>query len=478
MRSESSIRLICPTRLTKLSQAARHGLVIARRTFLRRQGVLLSLPMGGKLRSTGCPERRKSGGYGAFVLVVFISTKGSRSLRNLRYPDASDWETLGFKISRDSKITNILAKVSSIDNLIAAYDAIKSKPGNITPGIRSETLDGITKGKLELLSSELIRGRFKFKPSRRVIIPKKSGGERPLSIPSPIDKVVHQAMKQQLDLLFNPIFYDCSHGFRPERGCHTAFNQIKITFGGINWVIEGDIRDCFEDIKFDVLYPLIARFVADQGFEILVRKFYRAGFMVNGYRQVTGGLLQGRPVRPVFINIVLHELDKFILGIKEEVDLLYRRPRQNPEYTKLIRRDSNKTSVQVLEDRKTIIKNRIPSRIYSLHNTRLRYIRYADDFIVGIAGSKDYVVRVKIRIAEFLINELGLKINIEKTKVTNLISDRVLFLGAWIHRTPRRKLPFKGGKILTPRVLISAPVTTLIKKLIGDGIGVQTRRGG
>lgn len=116
---------------------------------------------------------------------------------------------------------------------MAAYDTIKSKPGNITPGIRKETLDGIRKEKLVNLSSELLRGRFAFKPARRVIIPKKSGGQRPLSIPSPIDKLVHQAIRQQLNIIFDPLFMDRSHGFRPNRGCHTTFNYIKIKFSNI-----------------------------------------------------------------------------------------------------------------------------------------------------------------------------------------------------------------------------------------------------
>lgn len=233
MRSGSLIGLTPSTHLIKLGQTARDKLH-ACRTPLNHKGVLLSLPMRNKLISIGCPENRKVWGARSLHTSWSKSTKEDRFIRNLESTDTSDLKKLGFVISSGKKISNILVKVGAVDNLMAAYDTIKSKPGNITVGVRNETLDGISKIKLEKLSSELIRGRFKFQPSRRVIIPKKSGGERPLSIPSPIDKIVHQAIKQQLELVFDPLFLECSHGFRTGRGCHTAFNQIKMKFGGVN----------------------------------------------------------------------------------------------------------------------------------------------------------------------------------------------------------------------------------------------------
>ena len=147
---------------------------------------------------------------------------------------AADLEGAGFKISKDHKIINLLARVASMENLVVAYDKIKSKPGNITPGITGETLDGMRMKKLEQLAEAVHRGRFQFMPARRVMVPKKNGGERLLSIPSPKDKIVHQAIRQQLRLVFDPLFSDHSHGFRPKRGCHRAFNDIKMRFGGIN----------------------------------------------------------------------------------------------------------------------------------------------------------------------------------------------------------------------------------------------------
>lgn len=183
---------------------------------------------------------------------------------------------------------------------------------------------------------------------------------------------------------------------------------------------------------------MIKRQVADNGFEILIRKFYKAGYIVNGHREISGGILQGRPLRPILINIVLHELDVYISQEQRKLDLAYKRPKANPEYTRLMRKE-NKREDKIKADRMLVIKNRVPRIIYGRENIRLKYIRYADDFIVGIAGDKEYAYEVKQKISDFLKRELGLNISINKTKVTHIISERVIFLGAEIHGTPRLK---------------------------------------
>jgi retron-type reverse transcriptase len=114
--------------------------------------------------------------------------------------------------------------------LIYAYENIKSKPGNMTPGVSPETLDGISKEKLEKLSASLRSEKFTFSPSRRIQIPKASGGTRPLSIASPMDKIVQEAMRLILEAIYDPLFLDCSHGFRPNRSCHTALKKVSQEF--------------------------------------------------------------------------------------------------------------------------------------------------------------------------------------------------------------------------------------------------------
>lgn len=125
---------------------------------------------------------------------------------------------------------NLYNLVSNVDTLIYAYENIKSKPGNMTPGVTPETIDGISKEKVQKLSDSLRDESFKFSPSRRVLIPKASGGSRPLSVASPMDKIVQEAMRMVLEAIYEPLFKECSHGFRPGKGCHTALKEVSQKF--------------------------------------------------------------------------------------------------------------------------------------------------------------------------------------------------------------------------------------------------------
>lgn len=384
---------------------------------------------------------------------------------------------MGFKVGTDHKITNILERISSKDRLVSAYYTIKFKTGSMIPGSDNKTLDGIRMDMVSHISSEIRRGRFMFKPARRVIIPKKRGGERPLSIPSPLDKIVHQRIKQQLEMVFEPKFLDTSHGFRPKRGCHRAFNDVKLHFGNVAWMIEGDISDCFPSIQVDVLLPLLCQEVGDKGFNDLIRKFFKAGYMVDGYKQLSEGILQGRPLRPLLMNIVLHELDVFIDQIIKGYSLVYKTPRHNPLYTRLIRREGKRLE-QIRQDRMTVVNQRIRSRGYNETNTIVRYVRYADDFIIGVAGNKATAEDIKGSTQSFLRKRLGIVMSRDKTKITHLIKDKAFFLGVYIHRTSPMKLPYKEGRIRRTRIVITAPIAMILNKLMGQSIGKKTSDGG
>lgn len=135
------------------------------------------------------------------------------------------------KNNPDQAITGKLYKlICDATFLEMAYNNIKSNPGNITPGVLSETLDGISKENFSELSESLKRETFRFKPGRRIKIPKASGGTRPLTIASPRDKIVQEAIRIILNAIYEPTFLESSHGFRPNRGCHTALEAIKLHF--------------------------------------------------------------------------------------------------------------------------------------------------------------------------------------------------------------------------------------------------------
>lgn len=218
--------------------------------------------------------------------------------------------------------------------------------------------------------------------------------------------------------------------------------------------------------------------MADKGFEILVRKFFLAGYMIERHQEAPEGILHGRPVSPIFINIVLNELDKYIVEERKKIMAHYKAPRHNLEYTKLIRWGAkDKTTQKTLTNPKQAIKQRIPGVVYDRANNRLWYIRYMGSFIIGIAGAKSFAIEKKEHIAQFLTKKLNLKMVIHKTKITNVATGRVIFLGIQVHKALRRKLPFKSGKFVAPHIMISAPVSCLIESLLLDGIGKKMGNG-
>lgn len=139
------------------------------------------------------------------------------------------------------------------NSLVYAYEKIKSKPGN-------QTLDAIDNKWFARMEKELQQGTYKFKNIRRVYIDKPKGKEkRPLGISSPRDKVVQRALAQALSRVYEPVFLNYSHGFRPGKGCHSALNQVRMQFNHSRWVIESDIRKCFDTIDHETMLKIVQR---------------------------------------------------------------------------------------------------------------------------------------------------------------------------------------------------------------------------
>lgn len=272
--------------------------------------------------------------------------------------------------------------VTSVDMLIYAYDNIKSKPGNMTPGTTPETLDGISLEKLEDLSKSLRSEKFTFSPSRRVEIPKASGGTRPLSIASPMDKIVQEAMRLVLEAIYEPLFADSSHGFRPNRSCHTALKKVSQEFQPVQWVIEGDLAKFFDTISHQKIMQIIENKIKDRRFTKLIRKALKAGYLAFGRPKINiVGTPQGSIVSPILANIFLHQLDLFVLSLKNEFDCGMKAPRSKAsryyEYHILKARKEG----DMVKMRKLISeRSREVSIDFGSENfKRLSYVRYADD---------------------------------------------------------------------------------------------------
>lgn len=318
------------------------------------------------------------------------------------------------------------------DFYLLAYNNIYAREGNLTGGDGS-AIDGFTTEKVEEIIALLRQERYYPKPGRRTYIPGKNGKLRPLGIPAFSDKLVQEVIRLLLQAVYEPIFKDSSHGFRPGRSCHTALVQLKTTGKGTNWVIEGDIEGFFDNIDHALLVQLLSRKISDGRFLNLIDRFLKAGYME--FRQVHNSLTgtpQGSIVSPILANIYLHELDVFMEQLCECYGKSKREKRRYRPYMELNmqrfyarKRGENELTAEQLKQMRTM-----PTcDPFDPDCIRVKYTRYADDFVVMITGSKDLAERIREEIRDFLWQKLHLKLSMEKTLITNLTDQPVRFLG-------------------------------------------------
>jgi group II intron reverse transcriptase/maturase len=320
-----------------------------------------------------------------------------------------------------------------------AYEKIKSSPGNMTAGTDGTTLDGFSYQVITDLIGNLRDETFQFKPAKRVFIPKANGKMRPLGIASPRDKVVQEGIRMILETIYDSpygaYFRDSSHGFRPNRSCHTALREFSRQWAGVTWIIEGDVQACFDEIDHHTLIALLKRKIADERFINLIWKALRAGYLWKKERNDTLiGSSQGSILSPMLANVYLHELDCFLERLKAKYDRGTERAK-NPEYYRILKR-RGKLLVQTngiwTPEIKTLTKQlrTLPSRKQDDPDfVRIKYIRYADDWIVGITGPKTLAETIKEEIRWFLKEDLKLQLSAEKTHITHAKSEEAFFLG-------------------------------------------------
>lgn len=329
------------------------------------------------------------------------------------------------------------------DLYVAAYEGIKSKPGNMTPGIDGSTLDGTSlEGTIRPIIEAIRSESFQFSKGRRIYIPKASGkGMRPLTIAPPREKMVQEVMRMIIEAIYDspegPTFRGSSHGFRHGRGTHTALETIRRDWDSTNWFIEGDIEGCFDNIDHHVLVDLLRRRIEDERFLNLVWKALRAGYMegTTGFNADLG-TPQGSIVSPILANVYLHELDLFVESLRARHEKGDKR-KPNPEYRAIQRRRlrlekkvgrSPEESAEIKELAKR--QRELPSFVPNDPDyIRIRYVRYADDWLVGVIGPKSLAMSIRDEIKEFLAETLHLTLSEEKTHIRHAKSEDAKFLG-------------------------------------------------
>src|SRR6058998_2696838 len=168
-------------------------------------------------------------------------------------------EALG-TISKQGKRINGLFRL--LEDRVLWYEAyahIYANNGAITPGVNEVTLDGFSEERVASIIMRLRNGTYRFQPTRRVYIPKKSGKKRPLGISSGDDKLVQEVVRIILERIYEPVFEESSHGFRPGRSPHTALEQIGNQWSAIKWIVDMDIRSYFDTINHELLMALLAK---------------------------------------------------------------------------------------------------------------------------------------------------------------------------------------------------------------------------
>ena len=224
-------------------------------------------------------------------------------------------------VRKDYMFQRIYRNLYNIEFYLMAYAKIYAKEGNMTQGIDGQTIDGMSLECIERLIESLKDCSYQPKPSKRVYIPKKNGDKRPLGIPSFEDKLIQEVVRLLLEAMYEKSFSQCSHGFRPQKSCHTALMQIKDRFTGAKWFVEGDIKGFFDNIDHHHLINLLKRRIDDEKFINLIWKFLKAGYLEEWqYHKTYSGTPQGGIISPILSNIYLHEFDNFIELYKEQFD--------------------------------------------------------------------------------------------------------------------------------------------------------------
>ena len=344
---------------------------------------------------------------------------------------------------------------------LLAYGRIYANKGAMTPGATRETVDGMSMRKIERIIDAMRHERYRFAPVRRVSIPKPRGGSRPLGLPTWSDKLVGEVVRLLLEAYYEPVFSDRSHGFRPGKGCHTALREIANTWAGTTWFIEADIADCFGSLGHRRMLEILRENIHDERFLRLVSGMLTAGYLEDWtYGATLSGVPQGGTASPILSNIYLHKLDMFVdqvlipeytRGRLRHRSLAYRKVER--ELAKA-RRRGDRERARVLRRQLLSLPSQDPD---DPGYRRLRYLRYADDHLLGFAGPKAEAQQIRDRLAEFLHDDLKLELSPTKTLITHARTSAARFLGYEITIQSDNRQLTKGRRAINGQTQLRVP---------------------
>jgi group II intron reverse transcriptase/maturase len=374
-------------------------------------------------------------------------------------------EIIGKRGERGLPVERLYRQMFNPQLYLVAYGRIHANAGAMTPGVTGETVDGMSLAKIEAIIDALRHERYRWRPVKRAYIPKKNGKQRPLGLPTWSDKLVAEVVRLLLEAYYEAQFSDRSHGFRPRRGCHTALTEVVEVWKGTRWFIEGDISDCFGSLDHDLMIEILAEKIHDGRFLRLISQMLKAGYLEDWRWHATlSGAPQGGVASPVLSNIYLDRLDQFVEQRLLPEYNLGRRRRTNRAYQVLeyairkARRHGDRDTARELMLRRRGLPSQDPN---DPDYRRLRYVRYADDWLLGFAGPKHEAEQIRSRIAAFLREELRLELSQSKTLITHATSQAAHFLGYEIRAQHSNTKITRGRRAVNGAIGLFVPKTVI-----------------
>ena len=370
---------------------------------------------------------------------------------------------------RGLPLEGIYRQLYNPDLYLRAYAKLYRNSGSMTRGATRETVDGMSMAKIDAIIEALRFERYRWTPVRRVQIPKSNGKTRPLGIPTWSDRLLQEVMRSLLEAYYEPQFSELAHGFRPSRGCHTALEAVTRQWTGTKWFIEGDITQCFDRLDHEVLLSALGEKLHDNRFLRLVRHLLRAGYLEDWrYGKTLSGTPQGGIISPLLSNIYLDKLDRFVEQVLIPANTRGKARRPNKRYAALSVRARYWARRGDHEQARALRKEmqQLPSRDpHDPGYRRLRYVRYADDFLLGFIGSKAEAEGVKRQLDAFLSETLNLELSSEKTLITHSTTQPARFLGFDIvNQQADDKHDRNGRRAVNGRIGLRVPADVVRKR--------------
>jgi group II intron reverse transcriptase/maturase len=407
------------------------------------------------------------------------------------------------KLSQKDKnwIHKDLFRILSKDEIwIAAYEKLKSNKGALTPGSNPSTMDGMSLIRLKNLKESVYSETYVFKPFKLTFIPRPDSRKRPLGLPTANDKIVQQVIYLILEAIYEPIFSKHSFGFRAELGlgCHYALNHVEQKFRWVDYVVESEIKQTYPTIDHQILINILEKRVHDVRFIRLIRKLLKCGVLFEErIAWSKTGVSQGSIVSPILFNIYYDELDRFVQQLMKQYST-------SKDYRRNFKSSESKTlehGILKLSKEMNILAPQSPERkecsktlkilrakrlaVPSLKNkiTRIEYVRYVDDWMVGVAGDRQLAQQIKAELTIFMKDILLQKLHPTKTKVSNLRKGNVYFLGYEIFLPNNRPISgYKGKGTRTicrgqPRLRFDIPMNIIIERYANQGYLKKLEKG-